>query len=419
MTVTRQLLKQLQKKLTYTIPNSHNPQQPIIIKNCITVNPNLQGKILVSIPIGRTDLIPASYQIVDKRFTKQQQFPQFIGKLRDSQQQVADFVQDNAIIGAKPGWGKTFWAIYHASQVLKQKTLIVVHTVALRTQWQKQIVKTLGFKPGVIGSGKFNIQPPIVVANVQSFTKYAKQLSRTFGALYLDQMHHVSSPTFSKVVDCSFARYKIGLSGTLIRKDGKHVVFRDYFSNNVIKPVEQNVMKPQVHVYNTGMIIPSGGNWAQKVTQLQAMPVYRQILVRLAKKYSDMGHKVLIVSDRVQTLRHGAQQSGDRAQCVVGGQQRQPVHQRLMKQQIDQLWGTQSIYCQGISLDLLSTLILGGLINNQPLLQQLVGRVKRKWPNKLKPIIVDLRMNGHTGVRQFNTRMGFYMRQGLEIKYQN
>ena len=38
-----------------------------------------------------------------------------------------------------------------------------------------------------------------------------------------------SSPTFSKVIDSNYARYKIGLSGTIERKDGKHVVFRDYF----------------------------------------------------------------------------------------------------------------------------------------------------------------------------------------------
>ena len=49
-------------------------------------------------------------------------------------------------------------------------------------------------------------------------------------------MHHVSSPTFSKIIDTNYARYKIGLSGTIERKDGKHVVFRDYFGHTVFKP---------------------------------------------------------------------------------------------------------------------------------------------------------------------------------------
>src|SRR6056300_821444 len=38
-------------------------------------------------------------------------------------------------------------------------------------------------------------------------------------------MHHVSSPTFAKISDTNNARYLIGLSGTIERKDGKHVVF--------------------------------------------------------------------------------------------------------------------------------------------------------------------------------------------------
>ena len=46
------------------------------------------------------------------------------------------------------------------------------------------------------------------------------------GTIILDEMHHVSSPTFSKVIDTNYARYKVGLSGTIERKDGKHVVFR-------------------------------------------------------------------------------------------------------------------------------------------------------------------------------------------------
>ena len=49
-------------------------------------------------------------------------------------------------------------------------------------------------------------------------------------------MHHVSSPTFTRIVDEMPSRYKIGLTGTLERKDGRHVVFRDYFGNNVMKP---------------------------------------------------------------------------------------------------------------------------------------------------------------------------------------
>ena len=61
-------------------------------------------------------------------------------------------------------------------------------------------------------------------------------------------MHHVSSPTFSKIIDKNMARYKIGLTGTLTRKDGRHVVFRDYFGSNVLKPTKENFIVPKIDI---------------------------------------------------------------------------------------------------------------------------------------------------------------------------
>ena len=64
-------------------------------------------------------------------------------------------------------------------------------------------------------------------------------------------MHHVSSPTFNRIIDSNYCRYKIGLSGTIERKDGKHVVFRDYFGQKVFKPPKENYMSPTIHIYKS------------------------------------------------------------------------------------------------------------------------------------------------------------------------
>ena len=139
-----------------------------------------------------------------------------------------DAVDDNCIINAWVSWGKTFTGLAIASK-LKQKTLVVVHTVALRNQWEKEVEKVFGISPGIIGSGKFDTDAPIVIGNVQTLTRRVPDIINEFGTVILDEMHHVSSPTFKNIIDKSKARYKIGLSGTIERKDGKHVVFRDYF----------------------------------------------------------------------------------------------------------------------------------------------------------------------------------------------
>jgi superfamily II DNA or RNA helicase len=79
------------------------------------------------------------------------------------------------------------------------------------------------------------------------------------------------------------------------------------------------------------------------------------------------------------------------------------------------LFGTQSIFSEGISLNELSCLVLGTPVNNEPLLTQLIGRVVRKLDGKRQPVIVDINLKGKTASRQANARMGYYIREGYEV----
>ena len=138
----------------------------------------------ITMPIGRDDLIPTNYEIVDKRLEVPAEFPEFKFELRESQQEVYNEVQDNCIINAWVSWGKTFTALAIAKK-LKQKTLVIVHTLALRSQWEREVQKVFGITPGIIGSGKFNIDSPIVIGNVQSLYRRIPDLS----------LIHISEPT--------------------------------------------------------------------------------------------------------------------------------------------------------------------------------------------------------------------------------
>ena len=211
--------KEIDKELTYLIP-SHNPADP----PQVITNMGILRDDLISIPVGRVDLIPKNFFVVDKRITIPVDFPEFKYDLRASQQEVYEKVDDNCIINAWVSWGKTFTGLAIAGK-LGQKTLIVTHTVPLRNQWVKEVEKVYGITSGIIGSGKWDIDQPIVVGNTQTLYRNISKIQKEFGTIILDEMHHVSSPTFSRIIDTSYARYKIGLSGTIERKDGKHVVF--------------------------------------------------------------------------------------------------------------------------------------------------------------------------------------------------
>ena len=410
-----ELYKKAKIELTYKIP-SKIPGDPPVIINLLEIYENK----FLTFPIGRQDLIPDDYEIVDKRTYNPVKFPEFKFKLRESQQRVHDAVIDNCLINANVSWGKTFTGIAIAHK-LGQKTLILTHTVFLRDQWEKEIKKTLGIKPGIIGSGIMDYKnKPIVVANVQTFRKHVSALRKEFGTVILDEVHHAPAKIFSDCIDGLQARFKIGLSATLRRKDYLHVVIPDYFSKTIYKPPAENQMIPEIVMVQTN--IPFSSNtmipWANKINELVDRPEYLDLVTDIAEQYADMGHMVLVVSDRVEFLDRCVNRSGDRAVMVIGPtKDRDSIHRQLRARERDILYGSMSIYKEGISENYLSCLVLGTPINNDPLLEQLIGRIQREDPGKLIPIVIDIILKGATAKRQAKNRAGHYIRHGYKVTH--
>jgi len=403
----------IEKELTYTIAPRMPQDPPIVFK---TVRWIKEG--LISIPVGRTDLIPDDYEIIDKRVTSPVELPDFKFTLRPSQQRVHDAIQGNGIVNAWVSWGKTITALAIAKK-LGQKTLVVTHTTTLRNQWEKDVENCFGIKAGRIGSGSFDTKSPIVIGNIQSLYRKMDDIKQEFGTVILDEMHHVSSPTFTRIVDEMPALNKIGLSGTLERKDGRHVVFRDYFGNDVHIPPKENYMIPKIHVIKSDIRFLDGAftPWAERINHLAYNEEYVHSVSMIAAKYAAEGHKVLVVSDRVAFLKSCAGLCGDKAVSITGDMEfteREDVMNQI-KEDKNILFGTQSIFSEGISLNDLSCLVLGTPINNEPLLTQLIGRVIRDKEGKQQPVVVDIHLKGKTAARQANARLGYYMKQDYEV----
>jgi len=413
MSVNKDLHNSIEKELTYTIPPRIPTDPPMVFK---TIRFIKEG--LISIPMGREDLIPADYEIVDKRVSMEADLPDFKFDLRPSQKVVHDEVNDNAIINAWVSWGKTFTGLAIAKK-LGQKTLVVTHTTNLRNQWEKEVQKCFGIQAGRIGSGQFNLDAPICVGNIQTLYRRMDDIKQLFGTVILDEMHHVSSPTFTRIIDEMPARYKIGLTGTLERKDGRHVVFRDYFGHNVMKPPKENYLIPKVHIIKSDIRFLDGAYtpWAERINHLAYNEEYVHSVSMIAAKYAAQGHKVLVVSDRVAFLKACARLCGDKAVSITGDMEftdREKTMEQI-KRDKNILFGTQSIFSEGISLNDLSCLVLGTPVNNEPLLTQLIGRVIRDKEGKKQPIVVDIHLKGKTAARQANARMGYYIKQDYEV----
>lgn len=407
----------LDKTLTYRIPGYIEEAPPTIIKNLRKIR-----NTIYSIPVGRTDLIPKDYEIVDKRQLLPAEFPPFSQTLRESQEAVYKELNDNAVINAPPSWGKTFTATAIAGK-LGQKTLIVTHTVALRQQWEKEIFKVYGKKPGIIGSQKFDPTQFIVVGNIQTLVKHKDALCKSFGTLIVDECHHIPATTFNTLVDSSYARYKIGLSGTLERKDGRHVLLPDYFGFQRFTPPRENYMTPKVDIIKSTIRFMDGARapWALRVNDLVAQNDYGELVSLLAAAYRKQGHIVLLLSDRVHFLQRLYATLGEEVAELITGEVKDREQKLLNildgKKQI--LLGTQSIFSEGISVNNLSCLILATPVSNTPLLTQLIGRIAREFPGKLTPVVVDINLKGKTAERQARIRLGHYMQEGYKINVIN
>ena len=374
---------------------------------------------IISMPQGRVDLIPEDYEIVDKRVLVSVPFPTPKYALREDQLAVYDQVEDTCFINALVGWGKTFTAL-HIARKFGQKTLVVTHTTSLRDQWRDEIEALFGMQCGIIGSGQFDIEDhAIVVGNVQSIVKHLDKLQKEFGTVILDEAHHCPATTFSETVDTFHARYRIALSGTMTRKDGKHVMFQDYFGTTVYRPPQSNTINPVVHIVKSNIVLKPNVPWVEKINELTQDDDYRRYISALATYHINNGHSVLVIADRVEFLEKVKEYVGETCLLVTGDtsyEERQYAKEQLLSKAKMCVAGSRQIFSEGISINILSCVILAVPMSNDSLLEQIVGRIMRPHPGKLDPIVVDVQFSGWADRKQNTDRLGLYMKKGWETK---
>lgn len=408
--------KAIIKALTYKIQKDTGSKKFAAVETI--KNYKVLAKGILSIPQGRQDLIPEDYEITDKRVLVPVPFPNPKFPLRPEQQVVYDEVADTVFINALVGWGKTFTAL-HLAHKFGQKTLVITHTAALRDQWAEEVEVLFGQKPGIIGGGRIDHEDHfITIANVQTLVKHTVSLSKEFGTVILDEAHHCPATTFAAIIDSFHARYRVALSGTMVRKDQKHIVFRDYFGSHVVKPPQSNTLTPVVKIIKPGITLKPGATWVEKITDLTQSDDYRRFIASLALTQISKGHSVLVIADRVEFLEKVSEYVGEESVLVTGNTEtddRKLAKEQLLDGTKKCVCGSRQIFSEGISVNILSCVILAVPMSNDSLLEQIVGRIQRIHTDKLQPLVLDIQFSGFADKKQNNDRLGLYMRKGWEI----
>ena len=154
----------------------------------------------------------------------------FLGQLRPEQsaavKQLASY--DNGVLAASTAFGKTVVAIDMIAR-RGTNTLILVHRKLLMDQWIERLVSFLDIERksiGCIGGGKRKPTGIIDIALIQSLCRkgVVDDIVADYGHLIVDECHRIAAPSFEQVARRCRAKYVLGLSATLKRKDGHHPI---------------------------------------------------------------------------------------------------------------------------------------------------------------------------------------------------
>jgi superfamily II DNA or RNA helicase len=237
--------------------------------------------------------------------------------------------------------------------------------------------------------------------------------------ILVSNCHHTPASTFTELVDSMYARYRIGLSGTLERKDGKHVLLKDYFSNTVYQPPVDNTLEPVVHILKPGVFLESGLPWAQKINKLLYDDSYQKFIADLAKAQIERGHSVLVIASRVEFLERVKHYVGQTCVLVTGDtdfEARKRAQDQINSEEKRCIAGSRQIFSEGISVNRLSAVILAEPMSHTGLVEQIIGRVQRQHPKKPAPEVFDVNFSDRGSKNQNETRLGFYLEKGWPLK---
>ncbi|HEX5546400.1 MAG TPA: DEAD/DEAH box helicase, partial [Ktedonobacterales bacterium] len=144
---------------------------------------------------------------------------------RSYQQEAVDaWLREGArgVVVLPTGAGKTVVA-FDAIARLGVRTLVVVPTIELLRQWRAGLAEHLGLpleSVGIIGGGERRTGD-ITVITYDSAAMPRRKLDR-YGLLVFDEAHHLPAQSYAAIAHKAVAPWRLGLSATLERADGRH-----------------------------------------------------------------------------------------------------------------------------------------------------------------------------------------------------
>jgi superfamily II DNA or RNA helicase len=176
------------------------------------------------------DSVGVAAELRDERQQGQLLAARFLGELTSEQSEAAAALlkHETGVLAAATAFGKTVVAAKMIA-ARERSTLVLVHRRQLLDQWVARLQSFLDIPPGGLGivhGGKKKPTGVIDVALMQSVVRrgVVSDLVADYGHVVVDECHHLSAVGFEAIARAAKAKYVLGLSATLTRKDGHHPI---------------------------------------------------------------------------------------------------------------------------------------------------------------------------------------------------
>lgn len=339
----------------------------------------------------------------------------FLGELTDEQQAAARALlhHDTGVLSATTAFGKTVVA---ASMISEREvnTLVLVHRRQLMEQWAARLANFLDLPAGAIGQiggGKRRPTGIVDIAMIQSLAREREvdDVVANYGHLVVDECHHLSAVSFEAVARRTKARYVLGLSATVTRKDGHHpIIFMqcgppryrvDARAHAAARPFGHRVVPRTTSFTLPSALVEKPRPPIQQVYAALAADEARNDLIfdDVLKALEERRSPVILTErrDHALVLSERLSRFARNVILLTGGmgvRQRQAVMRQLADIPPEEerlLVATGRYIGEGFDDARLDTLFLAMPISWKGTLAQYVGRLHRRHPGKREVVVYD------------------------------
>lgn len=132
---------------------------------------------------------------------------------------------NRGVVVLPTGSGKSYVAEM-AIAAVQRSALVVAPTLDLMNQWYEVLSTAFDARVGLLGGGYHEIED-LTVSTYDSAYIHMERLGARWGLVIFDECHHLPSATYLMAAEMSLAPYRLGLTATLERADGRENLLDD------------------------------------------------------------------------------------------------------------------------------------------------------------------------------------------------